>query len=240
MGFMVNRVDLRWQDVYPLTLIPALIMLGITLAVRFPGREEEASRERPSFWIALANPMVWLFGLILGISGSLEGCSVAWSGLYLYDVYGLDPSTTGAVFVSVFYILFTFSRFCSGFLIEKAGYMKSLLVSCAAIFVLFMAAFALGRPGIYLLPVTGFFIAIMWPTILAVSIGVFKVWAETVSSAIICIAFTVSGVIQYGFGISNGFLGAAWGYRSCVLYSVILGVLLLLLRSRALRPGTHQ
>jgi len=233
MGYMVDRRQMSWQGVYPLALIGIFVLLGITLAIRFPGREAEAdTRDKPSFWTALKDPVVWLFGFILGIAGSIEGCSVSWSGLYLYDVYGLDPSTAGAVFVSVFYILYTLSRFFSGFVIEKAGYMRSLLVSSAVIFLLFVTAFSLGRQGLNLLPIVGFFVAIMWPTVLAVSVGVFRERAQTVSSAMICIAFSTSGLIQYGFGLSNRFLGAAWGYRSCVLYSIVLGVLLLLLRKK--------
>jgi len=233
MGFMVDRIGLRWQDVYPLTLIIVFVLLAFTLAIRFPGREDSsASLEKPSFWISMKDPMVWFFGFILGLSGSMEGCSVAWSGLYLQDVYGLDPSTAGALFISVFYILYTLSRFFSGFIIEKTGYMRSLIISCAALFILFITAFSLGRTGIYILPVTGFFIAILWPTALAMSIGVFKERAQTVSSAIICIAFTTSGILQYGIGLTNRFLGAAWGYRSCVVYSIILGILLFSLSLR--------
>jgi len=234
---------MRWQGVYSLSLIPILILLGITLAIRFPGQKTEAgeeaavTREKPSFWFALKEPMVWLFGIIMGVGSAIEACSVAWSGFYLHDVYGFDPSTTGALFVSVFYALYTLSRFCSGFIIERIGYMRSVLVSSAAIFVIFAAAFSLGRTGIYLLPVAGFFVAIMWPTALAISVGVFKERAQTVSSAMISIAFITSGLIQYGFGLSNNFLGASWGYRSCVLYSIILGALLLFLRRRTRIAG---
>jgi len=172
----------------------------------------------------------------MGIAGAIEACSVAWSGLYLQDVYDLDPATTGAVFVSIFYVLYTISRFVSGFIIEKTGYMRSVLVSGAAIIVLFILAFSLGRNGIYLLPVVGFFIAIMWPTALAISVGVFRERAQAYSSAMISIAFSTGGIIQYGFGLSNRFLGAAWGYRSCVLYSIILGVLLFILSRRSKAP----
>ncbi|MCL2319651.1 MAG: MFS transporter [Treponema sp.] len=240
MGFMVDRMGFRWQEVYPLNLLPVFLLLAATMAIRFPGREElTASDEKPSFWIALKDPMVWLFGVIMGLSSAIEAGSVAWSGLYLHDVYGLDPSTTGAFFISVFYIFYTVSRFASGFVIEKTGYMRSVLVSSVAIFVLFAAAFSLGRTGIYLLPVVGFFIAIIWPTALAISVGVFKERAQTVSSAMISVAFTTTGLVQLGFGLSNNFLGAAWGYRSCVLYSVILGVLLVLLWRRSKLLGLN-
>ena len=235
MGHLTGSIGMRWQEVYPITIIPAFVMLAVTVLVRFPrGDDGEGMRARPSFWRALKDPMVWLFGIIMGIAGSIEACSVSWSGLFLQDVYGLDPSTAGAAFVSMFYILYTVSRFCSGFVIEKAGYMRSVLVSSAAIIIIFGIAFSMGRSGIYLLPVVGFFVAIMWPTALAISVAFFGERASTVSSPIISIAFTVGGIVQYGFGLSNRFLGAAWGYRSCILYSIILGVLLIRLKKLSL------
>jgi fucose permease len=241
MGYMVDSAGLRWQDVYPLTLVPAFILLGVTLAIRFPSNESTlggtnegaaVSKERPSFWVILKDPMVWLFGFIIGISGGLEAGAAAWSGLFLQDVYGLDPSTSGAFFISIFYVLYTISRFSSGFIMEKTGYMRSIIISVFIITVLFIFAFGLGRRGIYLLPVTGFFIAILWPTSLAISVGVFRERAQLASSAIIPIAFTVNGIMQYTYGLFNRFIGPAWGYRSCLLYCAILMALLLVLRRR--------
>ena len=238
MGYMVTNMGMSWQQVYPLALVPILVLLVITLVTRYPGRQETAAaEEKTSFWTVLKDPHVWLFGCILGISGSIEGCSVAWSGLYLQDVYGLDPGTAGAVFVSTFYALYTLSRLFSGFVIEKTGILRSLLVSSLVITVIFVTAFTLGRTGINLLPVTGFFLAIMWPTVLALTVGVFREKAQTASSAMISIAFTLSGIIQYGFGFTNRFLGAAWGYRSCVLYSVLLFVLLFLVGRQNKKQG---
>jgi len=238
MGFMVHRMGMKWQEVYPLVLIPAFILLIISLMIRFPGKVETAdTQDKPTFWTALKDPMVWFLGFILGIACGLENCSVAWSGLYLQDVYGLSPTTTGAAFVSMFYLLFTISRFSSGFIIEKTGYMKSIFASAIIIFIFFVAAFSLGIKGIYLLPVTGFFIAIMWPTIIAINVGVFKERAQAATSAIICITFTLNGIIQYGVGLSNRFLGAAWGYRSFILLCsiILVGLLFLLVRRNKAR-----
>ena len=226
IGYMVNH-GFRWQEVYPMALVPILMLLAISMALRFPARQESAAAvEKQSFWVLLKDPMVWFFGIIIGLGSAIEGCSVTWSGLYLYDVYGLDPSTTGAVFVSVFYMVFTVSRFCSGFLIEKIGYMRSVLISGLAIFVLFAVAFSLGKTGIYLLPVVGFFVAIIWPTVIAIGVSFFKERAQTASSAIICIVFALNGCVQYLIGLTNRFIGAAWGYRSCLLYSLIMVILL--------------
>jgi fucose permease len=233
MGSLVNS-GLRWQDVYPLAVIPVIIFLVISLFIRFPEENSEenneVSVEKASFWTMLKDPMVWLFGLILGFGGSIEGCSVTWSGLYFFDVYGLDPSTTGAAIISIFYLLYTLSRFISGFIIEKTGYMRSVIAAGLAIILLFAGTFGLGRNGIYLLPVSGFFIAIIWPTVLAIGSGYFKERAQTASSAIICISFTLGGIINYGIGLTNRYIGEAWGYRTCLIYGVILVCLLLRLR----------
>lgn len=233
MGVMITRAGFSWQEVYPLAIVAALILLSVTLAIRFPsGAGSSVKEEKPSFLDTLKDPVVWLFGLIMGTSGSIEGCSVAWSGLYLQDVYGLDPGTAGALFVSVFYGLYTLSRLLSGFAIERIGLLKSVLVSGALIFVILAAAFSLGRTGIYLLPLVGFFVAVMWPTLLAITVKALKEKAQIASSAMIAIAAVVNGIIQYGFGLSNRFLGAAWGYRSCVLYSVVLFILLCFLKKQ--------
>ena len=233
-GIMVSRMGLRWQELYPLTIIPALILLFATLIIPYPGKTEPAvSQKKISFWFMLKDPRVWFFGCIMGIACGMEGCNVAWSGLFLQDVYGLDPSTAGAAFVSTFFLTYTFSRLVSGFVIEKAGYIRSIFVSGMSIIVILAVAFSLGRNGIFLLPFAGFFIAVIWPIVMAISQRVFGEQAQTAASAIICITFTMNGMIQYGVGLTNRFLGAAWGYRSCLLYSIILGILLLILVRRS-------
>jgi fucose permease len=245
-GLIVNQFSLSWQHIYPLALLPVFIMAIISLTAPYPGEtkkkgpqdlsqhetQNSAPEKKVSFFDALREPMVWTFGIILGLSGAIDGGTVAWSGLFLQDVYGLDPSTTGALFVSSFFIVYTLSRLLSGFVLEKFGYINSLLCAVMMIILLYAAGFGLGRRGIWILPLTGAFIAVIWPTILAVSIGVFKERAQTMSSAMIVIAFTVSGIVQYGFGLTNRYIGEAWGYRSCVLYAAILAVLLFRLKRK--------
>jgi fucose permease len=244
-GFLVNKLDLSWQYVYPIALVPVFILFVISMIAKFPGKmkDEEAALHRAemqknevppdqiSIFDAFKEPMVWIFGLIMGFSGSIEACSVSWSGLYLQDVFGLDPATTGAAFVSAFFLLYTLSRLFGGFFIEKTGYVKVTIAVSFIITILLLASFCLGRPGIYLLPVSGIFIALPFPTMLAISVGVFKEKAQAMSPAMISISFVLNGIIQFGFGISNRFLGAAWAYRSCVLYGIVLVCLSLKLKA---------
>jgi fucose permease len=233
-GFIAGRQDLGWRYIYP-TGLAAVALMGIVTVIISAGGPETREARPPgvtaSFWLGLKNPLVWRFGVIMGLAGALESGSTSWSGLYLQDVYGLDPKSAGAAFVSTFFILYTVSRLLGGFVIEKTGYLKSLICADLIILLIFIAGFSAGRRGVWLLPLNGLFIALFWPTMLAVSIGVFREEAQTASGAIIVIAFSLNGIIQFGIGLINRFAGEAWGYRSSMVYAIILFFMLYFLRA---------
>jgi fucose permease len=215
-------------------MAPLVIFLVFILLTRFSSHEskDDSAHDGMSFVGALKEPVVWLFCVTLGFMEVIEFGAANWGGLYLQDVYGLDPRVIGASFISLFYILFTLSRLCSGWLIERVGYIRSLQWAVLATMALFAGGFTLGRHGIWVLPVTGLFIAIMWPTIMAVAMQVFGANAPVATSAIITISGAINGVFQLVIGFTNQYAGYAWGYRSCLLYAFIVFASLWLLAKR--------
>jgi fucose permease len=261
-GILTNQ-GIGWRQIYLLVIPLTLLVFIPALAARFPGDQTNASEgtapegqagaepagqtavqrtsvRKITFMGALKIPMVWTFSITLGLMEVVEMSSANWGGLYFQDVYGLDPRTDGAAFVSNFYILFTLSRLISGFIIEKIGYMRSLFIACIATVVIYAVGFVLGVRGIWVLPALGFFIAIMWPTIMAVAMGFFGKQSPVITSAIIVISGALCSGVQFVIGLTNRFAGAAWGYRSCLGYGIILvGMLCFLnhcLRSRTFDP----
>jgi fucose permease len=243
-GLTTGSMGRNWRYIYFFGLLPALF-LGIFTFIAAPGTRAQSAPKKTgpgeddsppakklSFFSALKEPMVWLFGVTMGFGSAVEVGTVNWSALYLQDVYGFDPKIQGAFFVSIFYILYTASRFLSGFIIEKIGYLKSVMSGCVIVCLIFSAGFLLGERGIWILPVSGFFIAILYPTMLALSIPVFRENARTVSSVIIPIAFTTNGLLQYFIGLINRFIGAEWGYRSSLVFGVLTFLLLLVVRKK--------
>jgi fucose permease len=243
-GFTANGLGLNWRFIYPLGLVPAAIMVPLTFFITPKDAPPQGTADPPAaetayvsgkqftFWSALRNPLVWQFGLLLGFVSAGEVGSANWSGLYLQDVYGYDPKTTGAAFLSLFYILYTSSRLLSGFIIEKTGYFRSLSIASCIIIVLFAAGFGLGKNGVWILPFTGFFLSICYPTLLAAGIGIFREHAQTASSAMIVIAFSLNGMLQFLIGIVNRYIGKAWGYRNCLVYVIVFAILLQRLKYR--------
>ncbi len=251
-GFAANNPALGWRNIYLVSLIPAGVMLALTAfllpagagkssekaAVDSAGDSGGTSPEKKySLRWAVSNRLVWRVAVCLGLVGVVEYGATNWSGLYLLDVFGEDPKTTGAAFVSVYFLLFTVSRLVSGFVTEKIGYLRSVFFGVAAAVIILVTGFALGRGGIWLLPVSGLFLGVAFPTILAMTIGFFGKGAQSAVSVIIVISFSLNGVIQFLIGLINRFIGEAWGYRSGVLFGIVLLVLLTRLR-RGKEQGT--
>jgi fucose permease len=232
-GFLASAQG--WRSVYLLSIPLVLIFFIPFIFTRFPEKNiETPGTKRTSFFTAIKTPIVWIFAVVLGLMISVELCSANWAGLYFQDVYQLDPKTSGAAFVSNFFILFTISRLVSGFAIEKAGYVRSLFIAGLATVIIFFLGFALGAKGIYILPFLGIFVAVSWPVIMAVAMGYFKEDAPVMTSAIIVIGGAVNSGIQFLIGLTNRLAGPAWGYRSCLLYA-LLSIAALVVLTRYMR-----
>ena len=255
-------VALGWRESYLLSIPIILIFFIYSLYVRYPQsafiyglkndsspdssnfHKEEKAQEKVSFkepkklsfFIALKTPMIWLFSIVLCLMIVLEASSATWAGLYFQDVYQLDPKTTGAAFISNFFICFTVSRLVSGFIIEKVGYVRSLFIAVFASFFIYVLGFLLGAKGIYVFPALGIFVAIFWPTTLATAMAYFKEDAPVMTSAIIVFVGGIGGGIQFLIGLTNRFLGPAWGYRSHLVYNAILIFFLIYLARCIRRP----
>jgi fucose permease len=221
---------LSWREVYLFSIPVALVVFIPSIFTRFPGAQSpDASGTAPAdlksrlgFFTALKIPMVWVFAVTLGFMVAVELCSANWAGLYFQDVYRLDPRTAGASFISNFYILFTVSRLVSGFAIEKIGYTRSLIIAALAVVFIFVLGFIFGEKGVYILPGLGFFTAIFWPTVMAAAMTYFKEDSPVITSAIIVIAGAMNSGIQFLMGLTNRFAGPAWGYRSGLIYAVLI------------------
>ena len=247
-----------WRMVYFLTIPLVLLFFIPSIFARFPKQQGEdpeqsansssdtaveknmdnsgGAAKRTSFFTALKTPMVWVFSVVLGLMVAVEMCSANWASLYFQDVYSLDPKTTGAAFVSNFYILFTASRLLSGFAIEKIGYIRSLFIASFAVVLVFILGFTLGEKGVNVLPALGFFTAIYWPTLLAAAMVYFGKDAPVMTSAIIVIGGALNSGIQFLIGRINQFAGPAWGYRSCLLYGLLVIISLIILTRRTKKP----
>jgi fucose permease len=251
-GLLTDSAGLGWRWIYIFCLPLALIFFIPVFLIPFPedagGKTAETGKTgadgktgaeagkpvlvRKSFFDALRSPMVWLFSIAMGLIVVIEMNSANWGALYFQDVYGMDPKTSGAAFLSAFFLAFTISRLVCGFFVEKIGYLRTLIGVSIIITIVFLIGFLMGSRGIFVLPLLGFFIALVWPTLMALAIVYFREDAPVMTSAVIAIGGLLNAGVQFLVGLTNRFFGPAWGYRSTLVYTVLLiGTLIILKKS---------
>lgn len=174
----------------------------------------------------LKKPLLWLFAVMLGMFGVLGILISNWGGLYLQDAFGMDVKTTGATFVTCFFIALAASRLLSGFIIEKLGYFKSIMWASILMLVIVVLGISLGDIGVWIFPLMGIPIGIAAPTTIAIVVKIFPEKAAVTVSLLLVLQCMVFTTMQYVIGLANEYIGAAWGFRTSIVYILVAIVLI--------------
>ena len=137
-------------------------------------------------------------------------------------------------------VLMLHSRLLSGFLIEKLGYYVSLFSSLALTIVIYIVGFLCGANGRWVIPFTGYFIGILFPTYMCLLMQIFGDDSARVSSIVIFLSGATNGLMQLVIGYINEYIGNQWGFRCNIIYTLIPIILLYFVRMHAKKMHKEQ
>lgn len=205
-----------------------IFIFAVSLPFKLPRSSANGDESKPSLTVmqTLRLPSVWLCSLTMGIMQTIESSGAQWAPLYLVDVLGLDVNTDVANFTTLTYIIFTVSRLISGPMIDRVGYYCYLYICLVACFVLLAIGFCLGKNGMYLFAMSGFFYSATWPIFICVLMGYYKENAPTVTSTVIVLQGVLMLPLSTILGWINEHWGKHWAYQLTLLFCVIGAVLL--------------
>jgi fucose permease len=162
--------------------------------------------------------ILFIFALGFYVSAEIQTGNWFMNLLKIEYAYSASHATT---FTAIFFGTFTFGRFVGGFITEKLGYFKSIIYTSTLTVITYTIGLLLKENGLYLIAFAGLFLAIVFPTTMAL-IG--KVFKETASKAIaitstsIAIFVLFSGLI---IGFLNDFIGAYLAFYMIPIYALI-------------------
>lgn len=171
MGARLNGHVLGWRGTYLVVLGASLIPVIPALFGKYPD-EDENTAGRISFKEYVRDPVAWLVVFILSFGVTCEMAVGGWLVNFLEKSYGFTTSSAAAV-LSWFFVSFTLSRLLLGPVIDKIGFVKSLLIVSAFSGAAIIAGVLLGRPGVFLLAAAGFGIGPIYPAVMALLAKVF-------------------------------------------------------------------
>lgn len=227
---LANGVSWRWLYVIAGTVCVALI--AIALAVRYPRSTVPAagSIDLRRTLLMARNPYALGFSLAALLYVATECAVYVWMPTLLQDYHG-SSVVLASYAISVFFILRAAGRFVGSWLLTRLDWAAVLALMASCILACFIASALLGvRVAVYVLPLTGIFMSVIYPTLNSKGISCFS-RDEHGAAAGVILFFTCAGAalgpLSMGL-ISDRFGHPRYGFVLATLFAALLAAVLIL------------
>lgn len=165
---LLLAAGISWRQVYqyPLIVVGLMLVLGLFAPFPQPKVVQKSGLDFHAIIKVILHPaMGWFFMLMIVYVSSEIGVA-SWIVAYLQRIHNLGV-TESAAFLSLYFAGMMVGRLLGTFLVERVGYLRSILLAAlAATLCLAVGIFGPGK-SYYMLPLTGLFFSIIFPTLTA-------------------------------------------------------------------------
>lgn len=152
--------------------------------------------------------LLTLFCASLGFYVAAEIQTANWLLNYLKEVMLININQ-GSFYVAFFFGIFSVGRLFGGLVVERFGYLRSVIVSLSLALGLYTTGLVLGGKAILLVSISGLFFAITFPTMLLVIQKTFAENATQIAGIATMSASLTSMVVGFFMGFLNDIIGPA-------------------------------
>ena len=159
------RAGQGWRDIYYYSLAAPILLLAYFLIFRYPdmGRARSARLDFGELFRTAFTPvMCWIYLLNFSYVAA-EVCIGTWLVEYVRVMHGI-PIEAGSTWLAFFFGGIMAGRFLGGFLVDRVGYLSSMLVAVVLCIVCVLGGISGPLPLACLLPAAGLFLSIILPT----------------------------------------------------------------------------
>ncbi len=180
--------------------------------------------------------LVILFCTGLGFYVSAEIQTANWLINYLHEIYQFTENTASK-YLSSFYLLLALGRLFGGFVVEKIGYLKSVLGTVILALIMYIIGLS-SEKLLVLISISGAFFAIVYPTTILIVNKLFEDNKTRIVSIITMVGSFINMTSGYIVGKLNDVIGTYYSYYSIpimLLLSVISFILVSVESKRVLK-----
>jgi fucose permease len=218
VGQLLAR-DVRWQVFFIFLIVAAALLLIGLLLIRLPqfNQEHKVIYSKKDLF---RNKFLYLYIVAIGFYLAAEYGTGNWFVNYMSETYhlGADQRST---YVALFFGLETIGRLFGGFVIDRLGYYRSILVYGSMAFLLTLAGILLGRSGLLIFALAGLGYSIIYPTIMLAFYHVFKEAAVYATGLLLMSGTLLAMVVNLIIGIANDYLGSRLAFYAIAFCLVI-------------------
>jgi fucose permease len=224
-GWLLS-LDLEWYQIYLTALVLIIFLLIYLFFTDFPVEIENDKKDNIAIKKIVKQKKVWLFSAVLGSAVVSEIAIGSWLVNFLH-VERAFSTTSASTYLSLFFIIFTVGRLVGGYFTEHLGYIKILFIFASATLFLFICGLLVeGVLGAVFFSTAGFFISIMFPTIMAVIMNEFDKGVSSYMGFIITTASAINMTSNWLIGKINDIFNVFTGFASISFFMFLIIVFL--------------
>jgi len=210
---------LSWRWLYVIAATMCVLLIVTAASVRYPAAKSAEAR-RSNTTSAFTNPYVLAFSLGAFLYVAVESAVYVWMPTLVAGYHG-RAAWLAAYSISIFFLLRAAGRFLGSWMLNRFQWTGVLAVFSALILASFAASVAGGIAwAIYLLPLSGVFMSVIYPTINSKGISCLPKSEHGAGAGVILFFTCVSAVLAplamgaisdrmggpgYGFVLATGF-----------------------------------
>jgi fucose permease len=229
-GWLLNQ-SISWRAIYRWDILLIAMFIFIFIFLRFPKAEEKTQldfRHIPK--IAFKEQLPWFYVAIAFYVAAEIGFA-SWLVTFLQQIRNM-PVTQSNQALSLFFALMMLGRLIGGFFVHRIGYLRSILfMTTGGIFCICAGLFG-PKEISFLLPTTGLFLSIIFPTLTAAVSDTHTENANTILGVLFTFA-GVGGVIgPWVIAWSSDLFGLQIGFSIIAVFMMILLISVTILLNR--------
>lgn len=151
------------------------------------------------------NKLIYIYILALGFYVFCEMGTSNWFVNLMENSYGFSKNRS-AIYLSLFFAIFTIGRLLGGFVVEKFGYLRSITYAILMAFILYTLGVMLKEQGVLLISISGLFLSITFPTMLTSVSKVFKELGAYATGIVVTGASSINMILNIVVGYFNEYM----------------------------------
>lgn len=221
-GLLLSK-GIGWRTIYLSVSILFLIVFIAFIPIKIPFIEKSKEDKKIDYKCVFKNKLIYYYMISLGLYVAAEIGTGNWFVNYMKDTYAYSENQA-TYFTTLFFGTYALGRFLGGFIVEKLGTVKTVLISSVLAFLLYISGLVIGQNGLALVGISGLFFSIIFPTLILSANEVFKKNTTYVIGILTTASSATSMIINFIIGWLNDLMGVHMAYYTipiCLFFNMV-------------------